>query len=99
MTQRNNKCSCDSPRIMSLTAKCRGDCFLSLDRKDIVGDIPDNLNVGGGNCVNFNVCAECGYMFGIWPLPFYESDDSYNSDDSDVSTKTNSYSTPIYHFP
>ena len=59
---------CGSTRFMKVCAKCSDMCDVSLDGIDHDGYVPDNLNIGVGDYVEFEVCADCGQMKGIWPL-------------------------------
>jgi hypothetical protein len=70
------KCSrCSSLRIMEISAKCKGLCWISLDGKIHDGHVPDNLNLsetinfGCGDYVALCICANCGQAQGDWPLP------------------------------
>ena len=60
---------CSSTRMMDVTAKCSDRCNVSLDGEDLDGYVPSNVNIGGGDYVEFKVCASCGQMSGSWPLP------------------------------
>lgn len=54
---------------MSVSAKCHDLCSVSLDGEETDGYVPHGVNIGGGDYVNFDVCVECGHIFGTWPLP------------------------------
>lgn len=62
-------CKCSSTRIMSVSGKCSDMCsvFVSeeLQRNDYV---PRNLNIGGGDYLEFKVCLDCGTIQGEWPV-------------------------------
>jgi hypothetical protein len=75
----NRQCNCGSTRIMSVFAKCKDLCYVSLDGEEKDGYVPDRVNIGGGDYVNFDVCVQCGHMFGTWPL----SDRAHMIDDED----------------
>lgn len=60
----SNKClKCDSSRLMDVSAKCSDMCTVKLD-----GYAPGNVNIGGGDYLEFVVCANCGHLQGKWPL-------------------------------
>ena len=63
------RCICGSTRIMSVSAKCNDLCSVSLDDEGKEGYVPSGVNIGGGDYVQFDVCAQCGHMLGTWPLP------------------------------
>lgn len=71
MAQNNNqRCiRCGSARFMHISAKCNDLCSINLDNVTEDGYVPNNVNLGGGDYVDFDVCANCGQMVGTWPLP------------------------------
>lgn len=60
---------CDSPRVASINAKCSDMCFVNLLDQEHDGYVPEDLGVGGGDYVEFDVCLACGHVQGEWPLP------------------------------
>ena len=62
---------CSSDRILSISGKCSDCCTYSITNQNLTGDgyVPDNLNVGGGDYIEFTVCLDCGQQQGIWPVP------------------------------
>jgi hypothetical protein len=61
--------------MMSVSAKCSDLCSVTLDGSEHSGYVPNNINIGGGDYVDFDVCANCGQMIGTWPLPHNDDDD------------------------
>lgn len=86
-------CLCGSMRFMSVSAKCSDLCTVNLDGKDHDGYVPDGLNIGGADYVQFNVCVQCGRIMGNWPLPpmaldLNNDDEEYDIDsDDDIDPK------------
>ena len=74
-------CTCGSKRVMLITAKCSDLCDLSLDNKDHDGYVPSRLNIGGGKFIDLSVCANCGHLFGKWPLPNNVMDELSSDED------------------
>lgn len=61
-------CNCNLPsRILKVNAKCSDMCFVQLDGEEHVGYVPDDLGIGGGDYVNFEVCLNCGKIQGDFP--------------------------------
>lgn len=65
-------CKCGSDRIMSINSKCNDMCCLSLDTMngtiENIGYVPDDLNIGGGDYIEFDVCLDCGRIQGNFPI-------------------------------
>ena len=62
---------CSSKRMLHVLSNVGTDnCYLRLDNSDSNYHAPPDLNMGqGGDHVEFDVCANCGQMQGLWPLP------------------------------
>ena len=58
---------CASDNVFRLNAKCDDRCDVRTPTKEYEGYVPYHLGVGGGDYVNFSVCADCGQMQGRWP--------------------------------
>lgn len=61
---------CLSTRIISVNSKS-SDCNLVTmpnTDKQHQGYVPDDMNIGGGNYLYISYCAQCGHMFGKWPI-------------------------------
>ena len=65
-----SKCQrCDSTRIISVTAHCNDLCVVSMGNAEKEGYVPEDLGIGGGDDVEFDLCLDCGQQQGTWPLP------------------------------
>lgn len=58
---------CGSNRVMTFDAHARDTCYVTLDGDIHEGHAPHDVNLEGED-VGFTVCADCGQMFGTWPL-------------------------------
>lgn len=63
--------SCNSKRLLEVMAHCRDCCVMSFNRVEHNGYVPYDLNLGGGDDVEFTVCLDCGKIQGLskWPDP------------------------------
>lgn len=59
---------CHSPQLMEVSAKCSDCCSVGAPGYLHDGYVPHDLNIGGGDCVEFTVCMNCGHMQGKWPI-------------------------------
>ena len=65
-----SKCQrCGGYRIVSVAAHCRDLCVVSIGKIEKEGYVPDDLGIGGGDDVEFDLCLDCGQQQGQWPLP------------------------------
>lgn len=64
---------CNSTRIANVDAKCSDMCSISIE-----GDayslteaeyVPEGLNIGGGDYIDFDYCLDCGQIQGNFPIP------------------------------
>jgi hypothetical protein len=60
---------CNSARILNVNAKASDCIFLRLGEHERDGYMPDDVNLGGGDYVEFSVCLDCGQVQGEYPLP------------------------------
>jgi hypothetical protein len=69
-----NCLSCNSRRILSITAKC-SDCFsASIGDIEIEGYVPCDLGIGGGDYIMLDLCLDCGKMQDKFPIPLSENE-------------------------
>lgn len=62
--------SCTHSRIIGVSGKTSDMCYVSYNRKSHDGYVPNNINIGGGDYIEFDYCADCGQILGVpWPLP------------------------------
>jgi hypothetical protein len=64
-----SKCQrCQSERILSASGKC-SDCFSAFYQDESVdGYVPYDINVGGGDYIEFKLCMDCGQVQGQFPV-------------------------------
>lgn len=70
--------NCRSERVLSVSGKCsdmgwaclqpRSDAKASDKVIENTGYVPADLNIGGGDYLEIDVCLECGHMRGNWPI-------------------------------
>lgn len=65
--------TCSHKRIASVGGKC-SDCFFASiyvgdERREYDGYVLDDMNIGGGDMLEFKYCLDCGQIQGTWPLP------------------------------
>jgi len=59
---------CSSNRVLNVTAKSKDLCTVSMWNQDHDGYVPDNMGIGGGDYIEIELCLQCGYVNGEWPL-------------------------------
>jgi hypothetical protein len=70
---------CQSDRILSITGKCSDCCFVSFQGREHDGYVPYDLNIGGGDNVEMNLCLQCGQIQGEFPISDEAIEDCFNS--------------------
>ncbi len=60
---------CNSERVASVNAKCSDLGSVEMNGAEIDGHIPDDLNIGGGDYIEFDYCLDCGQIQAEFPLP------------------------------
>lgn len=59
---------CLHKRIVKVNAKCV-DCFdLTYGDREYNGYVPEGLNLGGGDYLEFAYCLDCGKIMGNFPI-------------------------------
>lgn len=61
-------CKCGSNRILRVSGKTSDMCWAKYGDKEHDGYVPDGLNIGSGDYLQFKVCLDCGQMVGNWPV-------------------------------
>lgn len=61
-------CTCGSNRIVNVTGKTSDLCFISYEDLEHDGYVPSNLNIGGGDYLEFSMCLDCGRIQGKFPI-------------------------------
>lgn len=59
---------CNSDRLAKINAKCSDCCFVEVKGFQNSGYVPRDMNIGGGDCITFTYCMDCGQMQDNWPL-------------------------------
>ena len=62
---------CKSQRIASVCGKTSDLCHISvngLEKHPNGYYVPDDMNIGGGDYIEFKYCLDCGQMQDQWPL-------------------------------
>lgn len=65
------KCkNCGSERILAVSGKCSDLCSVQElnGTEETDGYVPHDLNIGGGDYLEFGVCLECGQLTGEFPV-------------------------------
>jgi hypothetical protein len=57
--------SCGKEMVVGVDAKCADSCCIGDHDPDYV---PENLGIGGGDYINFDLCLGCGQIQGKWPV-------------------------------
>jgi hypothetical protein len=60
--------SCSSDRILTVSGKCSDLCFVTFGELEHDGYVPDNLGIGGGDYLEFNLCMDCGKVQDKFPI-------------------------------
>jgi hypothetical protein len=61
-------CTCEPKRIASINAKCSDLCYIRIGQSEHDGYVPDDMGIGGGDYINFDLCLECGKIQGKFPV-------------------------------
>jgi hypothetical protein len=60
---------CKSDRIVNISAKCSDLCTVTFGGQEKNDYVPNDLGIGGGDYVRFDLCLDCGQIQGAFPLP------------------------------
>jgi hypothetical protein len=60
--------NCKSARNLNVTAKCSDFCIVIVNGHEHVGSVPDDLSIGNGDYIKFDLCLDCGQIQGKFPL-------------------------------
>lgn len=64
------KCrKCESERLAEVKGKCSNNCLVKFAGFETEGSIPEDLGIGGGEYLRFDICLNCGQMQGEFPTP------------------------------
>ena len=60
---------CKSTRIASIQGKTSDCNDIKIGEHEHDGYVPDDMNIGGGDYLEFDLCLNCGTVQAEWPLP------------------------------
>jgi hypothetical protein len=60
--------TCQSNRILFVSGKTSDLCFCQIENKEHNGYVPDDLGIGSGDYLEFNLCLDCGQIQDQFPL-------------------------------
>lgn len=60
---------CQSERVAEVSGKCSDMCDYQVGTTEVLGYVPNDLGVGGGDYLEFKYCLNCGQLQGKFPLP------------------------------
>jgi len=61
-------CTCGSTRIASVSGKCSDLCSFETADYEHEGYVPEGVGIGGGDCIEFDYCLDCGLIQGQFPI-------------------------------
>ena len=59
---------CKSERIASVGGKTSDMCSVFINEEEHEGYVPSDMNIGGGDYIEFEYCLDCGQIQGEFPL-------------------------------
>jgi len=63
------KCKkCKSENIIDIKGKCKDMFYATYKNKEYEGYVPYDLNIGSDDYIEFKYCANCGQIFGDFPI-------------------------------
>jgi len=88
----SKQCTCGSTQVLSFSTKClQKHTTVRLNQQD-TNEVPFWINKSF-NYVKFDVCSDCGHMFGKWPILFRQGLDCETSEELDNTPKHHNYET------
>lgn len=70
-------CGCKG-NIISVSAKCSDMCVVKSEEAKHEGYVPENLGIGGGDYIKFDLCLSCGKIQDSFPKEFEGFEDESN---------------------
>ncbi|MCS7013400.1 MAG: hypothetical protein RMI34_06005 [Chloroherpetonaceae bacterium] len=64
--------TCLSTRLIKVTAKTSEYCLVEMAGQRRLGSVPNDMNIGGDEYLEFQYCLDCGQVQGRFPLPTTE---------------------------
>jgi len=77
--------ACGGNRILSVYAKCSDRCVVHFKEHSNEGYVPNDLPIGGGDDIEFEVCLDCGKVQGEFPVPDPEFSESTDDEEDEES--------------
>lgn len=64
-------CECGNDKLVSVQGKTSDMCMVQYEGKeaDANGYVPSDLQIGGGDYLDFEFCPKCGRIKGKFPIP------------------------------
>jgi len=59
---------CNSERVLGVSGKTSDMCSMRLGATRHSDYVTYDLNLGGGDYLEFDLCLECGQLQGKWPV-------------------------------
>ncbi len=60
--------SCNSNRLVNVSGKCSDMCNISYKQMERDDDVPRDMEIGGGDYLEFTYCLDCGKIQGNFPI-------------------------------
>lgn len=67
--------SCGSERLAEVTGKTSDMCHIRIGDTEHDGYVPEGMNIGSGDYLEFDLCLDCGRINSDWPVPPTELED------------------------
>jgi len=61
-------CKCGSERIVNILGHCVDECCIRLGNFEDMNYVPDDMEIGGGDDLEFSYCLDCGKIQGEFPV-------------------------------
>lgn len=72
---------CNSERVAKINGKTSDCCFVSILDYTSCDYVPDDMGIGGGDYLEFDLCLDCGQLQGKFPLPLTELESTEEEED------------------
>ena len=67
---------CASGRMVAVCAKTSDRCNVDTAHSEHRGYVPEGLNIGSDDYLEFALCLNCGHVDGEWPVPAHDIEKS-----------------------
>lgn len=72
---------CGSERIATVSGKTSDLCYVSVGEAEHDDYVPHDMNIGGGDYLEFDLCLDCGQLQGEFPVPKTKLEGGDSSDE------------------